>query len=170
MPVLFMQGMEGQLFQDLALTIAVAVSASFFIAITVLPVAANFFLRKENDDPLVHWWDRITKLIMHLTRTPARCGAWIAGILGASLLAILLLVPKANLLPQAPSDSLNAFFAMPPGGTVEMVETEIAGTIVERLRPYMEHEQQPYIRGYNLSSFGSFNASQPNRGDDQHRA
>ena len=158
MPVLFMQGMEGQLFQDLALTIAVAVSASFFIAITVLPVAANFFLRKENDDPLVHWWDRITKLIMHLTRTPARCGAWIAGILGASLLAILLLVPKANLLPQAPSDSLNAFFAMPPGGTVEMVETEIAGTIVERLRPYMEHEQQPYIRGYNLSSFGSFNA------------
>lgn len=158
MPVLFMQGMEGQLFQDLALTIAVAVSASFFIAITVLPVAANFFLRKENDDPLVHWWERITKLIMHLTRTPARCGAWIAGILGASLLAIFLLVPKANLLPQAPSDSLNAFFAMPPGGTVEMVETEIAGTIVERLRPYMEHEQQPYIRGYNLSSFGSFNA------------
>jgi multidrug efflux pump subunit AcrB len=39
-----------------------------------------------------------------------------------------------------------------------MVETEIAGTIVERLRPYMDHEQQPYIRGYNLSSFGSFNA------------
>ena len=83
---------------------------------------------------------------------------WIAGILGASLLVIFLLVPKANLLPQAPSDSLNAFFAMPPGGTVEMVETEIAGTIVERLRPYMEHEQQPYIRGYNLSSFGTFNA------------
>ena len=83
---------------------------------------------------------------------------WIAGILGASLLVIFLLVPKANLLPQAPSDSLNAFFAMPPGGTIEMVETEIAGTIVERLRPYMEHEQEPYIRGYNLSSFGTFNA------------
>ncbi len=157
-PVLFMQGMEGQLFQDLALTIAVAVSASFFIAITVLPVAANFMLRQENRDPLDHWWDRITTLVMRLTRTPARCGAWIAGILGASMLVILLLVPKANLLPQAPSDSLNAFFAMPPGGTVEMVETEIAGTIVERLRPYMDHEQQPYIRGYNLSSFGSFNA------------
>ena len=59
-PVLFMQGMEGQLFQDLALTIAVAVSASFFIAITVLPVAAGFLLRKEADDPLEHWWDRIT--------------------------------------------------------------------------------------------------------------
>ncbi len=157
-PVLFMQGMEGQLFQDLALTIAVAVSASFFIAITVLPVAANFMLRQEHNDPLDRWWDRITNLVMRLTRTPVRCGAWITGILGASMLVILLLVPKANLLPQAPSDSLNAFFAMPPGGTVEMVETEIAGTIVERLRPYMEHERQPYIRGYNLSSFGTFNA------------
>ena len=95
---------------------------------------------------------------MRLTRTPARCGAWIGGILGGSILAIVLLVPQANLLPQAPSDSLNAFFSMPPGGTVEMMEEEIAGTIVERLRPYMDHEQEPYIRGYNLSAFGTFNA------------
>ena len=36
-PVLFMQGMEGQLFQDLALTIAVAVTASFLIAIQFCP-------------------------------------------------------------------------------------------------------------------------------------
>ncbi len=157
-PVLFMQGMEGQLFQDLALTIAVAVSASFFIAITVLPVAATFMLKVEDRDPCEHWWDRITALVMRLTRTPALCGTWIVGILGASVLAVILLVPKANLLPQAPSDSLNAFFAMPPGGTVEMVETEIAGVIVERLKPYMDHEKQPYIRGYNLSSFGTFNA------------
>ena len=157
-PVLFMEGMEGQLFQDLALTIAVAVSASFLIAITVLPVAASFMLREEESDPCRHWWTNISDLVMKLTRTPARCGAWIAGILGGSILAVVLLVPQANLLPQAPSDSLNAFFSMPPGGTVEMMETEIAGTIVERLKPYMDHEQEPYIRGYNLSAFGTFNA------------
>jgi multidrug efflux pump subunit AcrB len=155
-PVLFMQGMEGQLFQDLALTIAVAVLASFFIAITVLPVAAKFFLREERNDPMEHWWDNVTNFVMRLTRTPAMCASWIAGILGASLLAIFLLVPKANLLPQAPSDFLRAFFAMPPGGTVEMAETEIAGTVVERLKPYMDHEEQPYIRGYILFAFGNF--------------
>ncbi len=156
-PVLFMQGMEGQLFQDLALTIAVAVSASFFIAITVLPVAASFLLRKEKDDNLEHWWDRITTIVMRLTSTPARGRAWVGGILGASVLSVVLLMPQANLLPQAPMDSMNAFFSMPPGGTIDMVREEIAGTVVERLRPYMEHEQQPYIRGYNLSAFGSFN-------------
>ncbi|MDJ0908870.1 MAG: efflux RND transporter permease subunit [Woeseiaceae bacterium] len=156
-PVLFMEGMEGQLFQDLALTIAVAVSASFFIAITVLPVAASFLLRKEKDDNLEHWWDRITSIVMRLTSTPTRCRAWIGGILGGSVLSVVLLMPQANLLPQAPMDSMNAFFSMPPGGTIEMVREEIAGTVVERLRPYMEHEEQPYIRGYNLSAFGSFN-------------
>jgi multidrug efflux pump subunit AcrB len=156
-PVLFMEGMEGQLFQDLALTIAVAVSASFFIAITVLPVAASFLL-KEDNDPLESWWTRITDLVMRLTRAPAICRTWIVTILGGSVLVILLLVPKANLLPQAPSDSLNAFFAMPPGGTVEMVQNEIAAPIVARLKPYMDHERQPYIRGYNLSAFGTFNA------------
>lgn len=156
-PVLFMEGMEGQLFQDLALTIAVAVSASFVIAITVLPVAASFLLKEEND-PVENWWSGITKLVMHLTRTPTICRSWIVAILGGSLLVMLLLVPKANLLPQAPSDSLNAFFAMPPGGTVDMVQNEIAAPIVARLKPYMDHEKQPYIRGYNLSAFGTFNA------------
>ena len=158
LPVLFMEGMEGQLFQDLALTLAVAVSASFVVAITVLPVAASYFLRKESDDPCEQWWETITAWVMKLTRSPALCVGWIAGILGGSLLVIMLMTPKANLLPQAPSDSLNAFFNMPAGGTIEMVREEIAGTIVERLKPYMDHEKQPYIRGYNLSAFGAFNA------------
>jgi len=158
LPVLSMKGMEGQLFQDLALTLAVAVSASFFVAITVLPVAAAYLLKDENDDPCQHWWAKITEWVMKLTRTPTMCSTWIVAILGGSTLIIVLLMPKANLLPQAPSDSLNAFFAMPPGGTVEMLEKEIAATIVERLKPYMDHEVQPYIRGYNLSAFGAFNA------------
>jgi multidrug efflux pump subunit AcrB len=93
---------------------------------------------------------------MRLTRTPAMCRTWIVAILGGSIIAIVTLVPKANLLPQAPSDSLNAFFITPPGGTVEVLRDEIASTIVERMRPYMEHEKQPYIRGYNMSSFGAF--------------
>ena len=52
-----------------------------------------------------------------------------------------------------------------------MVREEIAGVIVARLKPYMDHEKQPYIRGYNLSAFGPFNAlfiypQDPNRIDD----
>ncbi|HSD68151.1 MAG TPA: efflux RND transporter permease subunit [Woeseiaceae bacterium] len=158
LPVLFMEGMEGQLFQDLALTLAVSVMASFVVAVTALPVAAAYLLRDQDDDPCKHWWQWTTNTAMRLTRSPLLCRSWIVAILGGSLLAIFLLMPKANLLPQAPADSLNAFFNMPPGGTVEMLKTEIAGEIVKRLKPYMDHEKQPYIRGYNLSAFGTFNA------------
>ncbi len=158
LPVLFMEGMEGQLFEDLALTLAVAVMASFLVAITALPVAAVYFLRDAHVDPCKRWWGWTTETAMRLTRTPMLCRTWIGAILGGSLLAIFLLMPKANLLPQAPADSLNAFFNMPPGGTVDMLKTEIAGEIVQRLKPYMDHEKQPYIRGYNLSAFGTFNA------------
>ena len=158
LPVLSMKGVEGQLFQDLALTLAVAVSASFLVAVTVLPVAASYLLKDEKKDPCEHWWANITNWVMKLTRSRTLCRVWIVGILGGSALVIALMTPKANLLPQAPSDSLNAFFNMPSGGTIEMVREEIAGTIVERLKPYMDHEKQPYIRGYNLSAFGAFNA------------
>ncbi|MCI0517004.1 MAG: efflux RND transporter permease subunit [Woeseiaceae bacterium] len=158
LPVLFMEGMEGQLFQDLALTLAVSVMASFIVAVTALPVAAAYLLRDQDDDPCKHWWQWTTNAAMRLTRSPRLCLSWIVAILGGSLLAIFLLMPKANLLPQAPADSLNAFFNMPPGGTVDMLKTEIAGEIVKRLKPYMDHEKQPYIRGYNLSAFGTFNA------------
>ncbi len=159
LPVLFISGIEGQLFRDLALTLSVAVGASFLIAITVLPVAARGWLGKiEDKDPWAGLWDRLSAFIARLTATTTRCASWAGGLLLASVLLIVLLVPKANLLPQAPADSINAGFILPPGGTVKMLEEEIAARIVERLEPYMSHEKEPFIRGYNLSAFGAFNA------------
>lgn len=159
LPVLFISGVEGQMFRDLALTLAVAVSASFVIAITVLPVAARGWLGKIKDvDPCAHWWTNIARLVDTLTRTRARAAAWTLGLLAASIACVVLLLPKSNFLPQAPADSINAGFILPPGGTVEMLENEIAAKIVERLKPYMDHDKEPFIRGYNLSAFGSFNA------------
>ncbi len=159
LPVLFISGVEGQLFRDLAMTLAVAVTASFVIAVTVLPVAARGWLGKiKAVDPCAHWWTNIAKWVDTLTRTKTRATFWTVGLLVASVAVVVLMLPKSNFLPQAPADSINAGFILPPGGTVEMLETEIASKIVERLKPYMEHQQEPYIRGYNLSAFGAFNA------------
>ena len=47
LPILFMEGMEGQLFADLALTLSVAVAASTIAAMTILPVASNYILKDE---------------------------------------------------------------------------------------------------------------------------
>ncbi len=159
LPVLFIGGIEGQLFRDLALTLSVAVAASFLIAITALPVAARGWLGSISDhDPWTRLWDRMAGWVDRMTATRVRCASWVGGLLLGAAAVLLLMVPKANLLPYAQADSINAGFILPPGGTISMVENEIAARIVERLRPYMEHRQEPHIRGYNLSAFGSFNA------------
>ncbi|MEM1263065.1 MAG: efflux RND transporter permease subunit [Pseudomonadota bacterium] len=159
LPVLFIGGIEGQLFRDLALTLSVAVAASFLVAMTALPVAARGWLGKMSDrDPWTALWDKLAGWVDHLTATRIRSALWVGSLLTASAAVLVLMVPKANLLPHAPADSINAGFMLPPGGTITMLEEEIASTIVERLSPYMAHEQEPHIRGYNLSAFGSFNA------------
>lgn len=158
LPVFFMRGIEGQLFRDLALTLAVAVCASFFIAVTILPVVARKFLTgTDKKDPCESWWENISVLVHKLTGKKVLRLFWIGGILITSVLVITTMLPKANLLPNAKSDSLNAFFQLPPGTTVDILEGEFGQTIANRLKPYMEHKKEPYIRGYNLSAFNTFN-------------
>ena len=45
LPVIFMREVEGQLFSDLAITIAIAVTISMLVAVTVLPAAARSWER-----------------------------------------------------------------------------------------------------------------------------
>ncbi|MCH7893410.1 MAG: efflux RND transporter permease subunit [Proteobacteria bacterium] len=157
LPILFMKGMEGQLFADLALTLSVAVLASWAVAMTVLPAASSRWLSKEErKDPMSHWWDRVTGLMMRLTDTRFQRSAWIGGLLVSAVAITVLLMPKADFLPSAKADAVQTFFSLPAGSTVKMLETEIASEIVRRLKPYMDHEQKPYINGYNLSMYGSY--------------
>jgi len=88
----------------------------------------------------------------------AICRTWIVAILGESLLVMLLLVPKANLLPQAPSDSLNAFFALPPGGTVDMVRNEIN---IRQLNSQLGRQRE--LEGSNLVSEFELEQTEANR-------
>lgn len=158
LPILFMKGQAGQMFSDLALTLSVAVVASLVAALTVIPVANKIFLRaKPQPDAMAQWWDRITALVMRLTSTGSRRAVWMVVLVLVPIAAVIALKPKADFLPSAAADAVNVVFSMPPGVNNELFENEIAAEIVERLRPYMEHKKEPYIRGYNLSMFGTFN-------------
>lgn len=158
LPVLFMPGMAGQMFSDLALTLSISVLASFFSAMTVLPVASARWLTAEaGRDARAHWWDAVTAAVMRLTATRTSRAAWIGGLLAGSLVLTVYLTPKADFLPSAKADAVQSFFNVPPGVTVDVFENEIGAEIVERLRPHMEHDKEPRILGYNLSMFGSFN-------------
>lgn len=158
LPVVFLEGLEGQLFKDLALTLSVAVIASMFAALTVVPVLSRYCLRAtEMRDPHTHWWESLTRLVLRLTDRAVARWAWIVGLIVVPAMLGVALKPGADFLPSARADAVTVFFNVPPGVNNELFEEEIAAEIVERLRPYVEHREQPYIRGYNLSMFGTFN-------------
>ena len=156
LPILFMQGLEGQLFADLALTLSVAVAASMIAAITILPVASKHFSRTEiTVDSLGHYWDRITSAIIRLTDTPQRRAAWIVSLLAVPALFTWLLAPKLDFLPQADSDGVEVYFSLPEGIPLSTIENELIAEVIDRLQPHVDGEASPGIRGYNLYSYGS---------------
>jgi multidrug efflux pump subunit AcrB len=70
LPVFFLQGVEGQLFGDLALTIAIAVSVSLIVAVVLLPVLARYFIANNPiRDPHQKFWSRISKGVMKIIDT-----------------------------------------------------------------------------------------------------
>ena len=156
LPILFLDGIEGQMFSDLAITLSVSVFASFIAAITIIPVASKKWMRDyEYNDPYAKLWQAITNLVMKLTNTGPRRLFWSIGLLTMTIGMSAWLLPKADFLPPAKADAVQTFFNAPPGVTAEIFEEEIAKVIVERLKPHMEHKKEPYIRGYNLSFFGA---------------
>ena len=156
LPILFMKGLEGQLFADLALTLSVAVTTSLIAAITVLPVASNYFRQDQLAvDRLGEFWDRITNKIVRLTSTPQLRSRWIVACLLAPALLTWLLAPKLDFMPQADSDGVQVFFSMPEGIPLSTIENELILEVIDRLQPHVDGDVGPGIRGYNLYSWGS---------------
>ncbi|WP_440875515.1 efflux RND transporter permease subunit [Thalassotalea sp. PLHSN55] len=158
LPILFMEGIEGQLFSDLALTLSIAVIASLVAAITVLPIASKFWLKEENDiDPFGQFWQKLTNFVMALTNTRSKRIGWIALLLGGSLATTVVLMPKTDFMPRAPIDGFFYSLNIPPGGNVDFIEHEMATLVKARLAPYLAGEKQPKIKSYNFYSNGSGN-------------
>jgi multidrug efflux pump subunit AcrB len=149
LPVIFLKDVEGQLFADLALTIAIAVSISLLVAVTILPTAARRWLPKKGlEDTHASFWNRLAEGITRLTDPPVRRLGLIAGLMSIPVIATWLLIPKLDYLPPVKRDAVDAFFNFPPGANIETIESEIVDVMVERLRPYMDGDKEPALKNY----------------------
>jgi multidrug efflux pump subunit AcrB len=157
LPILFMEGLEGQLFKDLAITMSVSHAASLLVAMTLIPAANRWALaRGIPADQHQHWWTAMTDFAMRLTDAPRARWAWIGGLTAASALIVVLLAPRVDYLPVAQTDLIWNNFRLPPGGNLETARDEFAPVIIERLRPYLEGTKEPAIKYYNFSAFEGF--------------
>jgi len=151
LPVIFLKDAEGQLFADLALTITISVAISMLVAITVLPAAALRWLGSESiADAHSAVWDRIGSWIVRATDTPRSRKLWIAGLMGAPILATVLLMPRLDYLPAVKRAAIDTFFEFPSGASPGFIEKEVVAKVVERMGPYMRGEKDPALLNYYI--------------------
>ena len=178
LPIVFLEDEAGQLFADLALTIAVAVIASMVVALTVIPAASSKWLaRKQLVDKHARWREGITSTIVWLTDGPARRAFWIVTLIATPLGVSLALAPKsilglapvperfatlvpdspwalrASYLPQGSRNLVFAFIIPPPGVNIDHLEHEMGQVVAERIQPYVDGEQEPQVDRYFFVAF-----------------
>ncbi|MDF2177679.1 efflux RND transporter permease subunit [Aliiglaciecola sp. CAU 1673] len=150
-PVIFIRDVEGQLFADLALTIAIAVSISLLVAISILPVAASRWLKKDiPEDRLVKHWHKIANGVMALSATQKRRISVCLTLMALPLLVTFLLAPKLDYLPPVKRDAVDAFFNFPAGASSSFIKEEVVDLVVERMQPYMAGEKEPALKNYYI--------------------
>lgn len=149
LPVIFLKDVEGQLFADLALTIAIAVVISLVVAVVILPVAAKRWLAGEGrEDAHQQAWGRWAARLMRLTNSPIKRVAWIVGLMTVPVAVTVMLIPRLDYLPPVKRDAVDAFFNFPPGASPDTIDQEIVQVIKRRLEPYMKGEKEPALRNY----------------------
>ncbi len=156
LPIVFLKDEAGQLFADLALTIAATVSISLLVAVTVLPAAASTWLRNASmHDPHAHWWDAASNVVMRLTDTPRRRALWIIGLITVPLALATWLKPEADFLPNGNRNLVFAFILPPPGSSVDTLEKELGKVVAQRMQPYVDGVAEPAVDNYFFVAFGS---------------
>ncbi|MEM9495591.1 MAG: efflux RND transporter permease subunit [Pseudomonadota bacterium] len=174
-PIMFFEDVEGQLFADLALTIAIAVSFSLIVAVTFLPTGARLYIKSEkkprnassaNERP--RFAQRIADTIMSATATNPRRLAVVGGLTVVPIAVSFLLWPQLNYLPPVKRDAVDAFIGFPSGASKDMLREEFAEVVVERLEPYLTGEKEPSLRNYYLYT-GPFGSNTGIRINDQSR-
>jgi len=167
LPVFFLKDIEGQLFGDLALTIAIAVSVSLIVAVVLLPVLAKYFLKQQKVvDPNTKTWSKIVSFVNRLTSSGKRRVALSTVLLTLPVVITYLAIPSLDYLPPVKRDAVDGGLQFPPGANVETIEREVVAPIVERLKPYMDGTKEPALKNYYLFT-GPFGGNIGVRAKDQ---
>jgi len=153
-PVMFLEDASGQMFADLALTIAIGVGISLFVAVTILPTSARYWMR-QLPEPLEGEtiWDRLTNKLMSLTDSTGKRLFWVASLFALSVSISVTMWPQTNYLPPVQRDTVDSFLFFPPGTNVETADKEIAQVINKRLEPHLNGTKEPFVRDYFFWSF-----------------
>ena len=133
LPIVFVQGMSRQLFQDIGLTIAYSLVASLIVALTVVPAMASMMFNKVNnkENKLINKISEIySKLLGGALRFKAVVIILVVTLLGTSI--YLCTKMDIEFIPSVDSDEMSISITMPDNSTMEETKN-ISDTVISRL-------------------------------------
>ncbi len=127
-PLFTLEGVEGKLFQPMAVSILIAMAASLVVALVVVPALASLLFKRQvktPTSPMVVWFE---KLYRRTLQTTMQHKGWVLGSAVVLLVGALILLPRlgTEFVPEleegtinlrvtlAPSSSLNTALAVAP--------------------------------------------------------
>ena len=148
-PVLFMGGLIGRLFNEFAVTIGIAILVSGFVSLTLTPMLCSRFLRPSRDERHGRFYEVIERIYQRVLGAYERSLVWVMNHRPASLafsLAILLgtlglygLVGK-GFLPNEDTGTIRGQTETLEGSSYDaMVEHQLAVADVIGRNPYVDH-------------------------------
>lgn len=154
-PVAFLGGIAGQLYRQFALTIAISVVISGFVALTLSPAMGAIFLKEQLPPKwgqiFNRWFEWITKKYLLVTEKVFSFQI-LALCLFACLLAsigYLVIATPTSLVPQEDQGYLMALTYLPDGASLE--RTVNADAIVEKVaKAHPGVEQIASLTGFSL--------------------
>jgi multidrug efflux pump subunit AcrB len=155
-PVLFTDNVEGQLFGDLALTIAIAVCFSLLVAVTITPLLMNRYIMAKDllsEDHMHVLWRRITRRVMILTSSRTRRGLLIVVLVCTPVSISWFALPQIDYLPSVKQDSVDTFLQFPPATNISTLERDVVNVMINRLKPYLDGEREPALKDYYIIVF-----------------
>ncbi|WP_019593502.1 efflux RND transporter permease subunit [Thioalkalivibrio sp. ALM2T] len=145
LPLTFMGGFVGELFRPLALTLAFALSASFVMAVTLIPLLATYWLRPATSTATPRWRQAVAAPArgvrdLYLDVLALALGRPLTTLVVAFMLLVLSLgllrMTGSEMLPRFDSGSFQVLVDMAPG---TRLETTLA--TLEPVEQYLaEHE------------------------------
>ncbi len=138
-PLFSLEGVEGKLFQPMAISIVLAMIASLFVALMVVPALATYFFHRgvaHKDNPIMRPLESLYRsLLSHALKRRAR----VVGIAVSLFVGSLALVPflGTEFVPELEEGTLNIRITLAPSSSLD-TSLEVAKKLEKQLMTFPE--------------------------------
>jgi CzcA family heavy metal efflux pump len=166
LPMMFLTGLVGVMFKQLAFVVTVTLGASLFTALSMTPMLASRWLKQEEPDGANHqgWTGRLyswsergfQRLDQAYSQMVAWCldhKKWVLALVGASFFSAVSMLPflSTSFMPEVDSGNVNVDFRLEEGTSIEKT-AEVMELVIDDVLTLVKPEEFKSLYGWSGQS------------------